>query len=39
MPTARHGIWPVVAGGRIYVVGGDPRSGASTSTASEAFNP
>jgi N-acetylneuraminic acid mutarotase len=39
MPTARHGIWPVVAGGRIYVVGGDPRSGASTSTASEAYNP
>jgi N-acetylneuraminic acid mutarotase len=39
MPTARHGIWPVVAGGRIYVVGGNPTSGASRSAASEAYNP
>jgi hypothetical protein len=39
MPTARHGISPVVVSGRAYVVGGNPRSGASTSTAAEAYNP
>jgi hypothetical protein len=39
MPTARHGIWLVVAGGRIYVVGGNPRSGTATSPAAEAYNP
>jgi hypothetical protein len=39
MPTARHGIWPVAVGGRLYVVGGNPRSGASTSTAAEAYTP
>lgn len=38
MPTARHGISPVAVGGRVYVVGGNPRSGASTSTAVEAYN-
>jgi hypothetical protein len=38
-PTARHGIWPVSVGGRVYVVGGNPRSGPATSTAVEAYNP
>jgi hypothetical protein len=39
MPTARHGISAVVVGGRVYVIGGNPRSGASTSKAAEAYNP
>jgi N-acetylneuraminic acid mutarotase len=39
LPTARHGTSPVVVGGRVYVVGGNPRSGASTSKAAEAYNP
>ena len=38
-PTARHGIWPVAVGGRVYVVGGNPRSGTATSAAVEAYNP
>jgi hypothetical protein len=26
MPTARHGIFPLLQDGRIYVAGGGPRS-------------
>jgi N-acetylneuraminic acid mutarotase len=39
MPTARHGIFPLLAAGRIYVAGGGVKSGASASTALEVYNP
>jgi N-acetylneuraminic acid mutarotase len=35
MPTARHGIFPVLVSGRVYVAGGGTRAGASTSSALE----
>jgi hypothetical protein len=31
MPTARHGIFPLVAGSRIYVAGGGIRAASSIS--------
>lgn len=39
MPTARHGIFPVVIGQRIYVAGGGIKSGYSNSTILEIYNP
>jgi len=39
MPTARHGIYPVTAGGRIMVFGGGDRAGHSVSTAAEILTP
>lgn len=39
MPTARHGIFPVEAGGRIYVAGGGTVAGYSKSTKLEVYNP
>jgi N-acetylneuraminic acid mutarotase len=38
MPTARHGIFPVLAGHRIYVAGGGVESGHSSSTAHEVLD-
>ena len=35
IPTARHGIFPVLFAGRIYVAGGGTRAGASTSAVLE----
>ena len=39
MPTARHGIFPVEAGGRIYVAGGGVHFGGSGSAVLEVFTP
>lgn len=38
LPTARHGIFPLAAGGRIYVAGGGDRAGASATTALEVLD-
>jgi hypothetical protein len=38
MITARHGIFPLVIAGRIYVAGGGVHSGDSTSTMLEVYN-
>ncbi|NJM08181.1 hypothetical protein HC891_21375 [Candidatus Gracilibacteria bacterium] len=38
MTTARHGIFPVTIGGRIYVASGGTKAGASTSTILEIYN-
>src|SRR5262249_22897574 len=38
MPTARHGIFPLLHAGRIYVAGGGVHSGGSSSTVLEAYN-
>lgn len=38
MPTARHGIYPVLDGTRIRVVGGGVESGDSSSTADEVLD-
>ena len=38
MPTARHGIFPLLYAGRIYVAGGGTRSGSSSSTLFEVVN-
>ncbi|MDW8262792.1 MAG: kelch repeat-containing protein, partial [Phycisphaerales bacterium] len=35
LPTARHGIFPVLHGGRIYVPGGGVKAGFSHSTVHE----
>lgn len=35
LPTPRHGIFPVVVGRRIYLLGGGTRAGASASMAAE----
>jgi N-acetylneuraminic acid mutarotase len=35
MPTARHGIFPLLFAGRIYVAGGGTRAGASSSAVLE----
>ncbi|MBA2625328.1 MAG: hypothetical protein H0U89_06970 [Acidimicrobiia bacterium] len=39
MPTARHGIFPVLARGRIRVVGGGVQAGGSASKVHEVFTP
>ena len=39
MPTARHGIFPVLIGQRIYVAGGGTKAGYSNSTILEIYNP
>ena len=39
MPTARHGIFPLLFAGRIYVAGGGTRAGASTSAVLEVLHP
>jgi N-acetylneuraminic acid mutarotase len=39
MPTARHGIFPVDAGGKIYVAGGGVHFGGSASGVLEVFTP
>jgi|GEM_PF-492148 len=38
MPTARHGIFPLLIGGRVYVAGGGTKAGFSQSAALEVFN-
>jgi hypothetical protein len=38
MPTARHGIFPLLQSGRIYVAGGGVHSGDSQSAVLEVFN-
>jgi N-acetylneuraminic acid mutarotase len=38
LPTARHGIFPVAADGKIFVAGGGTVSGASQSTMLEVFS-
>lgn len=35
LPTARHGIFPVAVGNRIYLLGGGTRAGASNSIVAE----
>ena len=37
MPTARHGIFPLESGGRIYVAGGGIQAGDSQSTVFEVY--
>ncbi|MBM7845279.1 kelch repeat-containing protein [Herpetosiphon giganteus] len=39
MPTARHGIFPVINGGRIYIAGGGTVSGFSQANTTEIYNP
>jgi N-acetylneuraminic acid mutarotase len=39
MPTARHGIFPVLYGGRVFVAGGGPQAGHSSSTVLEIYVP
>ncbi|ABX03583.1 MAG TPA: hypothetical protein DEF47_17495 [Herpetosiphon sp.] len=39
MPTARHGIFPVINGGRIYIAGGGTVSGFSQTNITEIYNP
>ncbi|HEX2035178.1 MAG TPA: kelch repeat-containing protein [Chloroflexota bacterium] len=39
LPTARHGIAPVLFAGRIYVAGGGVRAGASASNLLEIYTP
>ena len=39
MPTARHGIFPLLIGGRIYVAGGGSQAGGSQSVHLEVYNP
>lgn len=38
LPTARHGIFPVLVGDRIFVLGGGDHSGESASTVSEVLD-
>lgn len=38
MPAARHGIFPVLVGSRILLVGGGPRAGKSSSTIADALD-
>jgi hypothetical protein len=38
MPAARHGVFPVLAGDRILLVGGGPRAGRSSSTIADALD-
>jgi len=37
LPTARHGIWPVLFQSRMFVSGGGPSSGLSSSVVTEVF--
>jgi N-acetylneuraminic acid mutarotase len=39
MPTARHGIFPLLRSGKIYVAGGGVKAGNSQSTVFETYNP
>ncbi|MEE8272767.1 MAG: kelch repeat-containing protein, partial [Alphaproteobacteria bacterium] len=39
MPTARHGIFPLLHAGRVYVLGGGVAAGNSQSVVNETFNP
>jgi N-acetylneuraminic acid mutarotase len=39
MPTARHGIYPALYNGQIYVAGGGTQSGSSASAILEILNP
>ena len=39
MPTARHGIFPISALGRIYVAGGGTQAGFSSSAKFEIYTP
>lgn len=39
MPTARHGVYPVLAGGRISLAAGGVKAGYSGSTVLETYNP
>ncbi len=39
LPTARHGIFPLLIGGRIYVAGGGTQAGYSSSNKLEIYNP
>ncbi len=38
MPTARHGVFPLLVGDRILLVGGGTKAGASWSTVAEALD-
>lgn len=38
MPTARHGIFPLLIAGRLYVAGGGVRAANSSSTVLEVYN-
>ena len=37
MPTARHGLVAVAKDNKIYVIGGGPNPGGSSSSANEIF--
>ena len=39
MPTARHGIFPLLHAGRVYVLGGGVEAGNSQSVVHETYNP
>ena len=39
MPTARHGLVAVAIDNMIYVIGGGPQPGGSSSSLNEIFNP
>ncbi|HYF63473.1 MAG TPA: kelch repeat-containing protein [Herpetosiphonaceae bacterium] len=39
MPTARHGVFPLAIGGRVYVAGGGTQAGSSQSALLEVYNP
>jgi N-acetylneuraminic acid mutarotase len=39
MPTGRHGIFPLLADGRIYVAGGGVQAGGSSSATLEVYTP
>ncbi len=38
MPTARHGIFPLLHAGRVYIPGGGEQAGNSRSTVLEIYN-
>jgi hypothetical protein len=38
MPSARHGIFPVLVGDRIFVIAGGTRAGFSATTIAEALD-
>jgi hypothetical protein len=38
-PTARHGLGAAAVGGKIYVIGGGVKPGASKSGLNEVFDP
>jgi len=39
MPTARHGIFPLLLAGRIVVPGGGVQAGFSSSAVLQTYNP